>query len=69
MPWWQWADWERLIDWMALNGVNLPLANTGAEMIAYRVFTELGLTQDRPTCHGTVCRTLTNGKARFLKTG
>lgn len=44
MPWWQWADWERLIDWMALNGVNLPLANTGAEMIAYRVFTELGLT-------------------------
>lgn len=44
MPWWQWADWERLIDWMALNGVNLPLANTGAEEIAYRVFTGLGLT-------------------------
>ena len=26
--WWQWADWERHIDWMALNGVTLPLAFT-----------------------------------------
>ncbi len=43
MPWWQWADWDRLIDWMALNGINMPLANTGMEEIAYRVFTSLGL--------------------------
>lgn len=28
MVWWQWRDWERLIDWMALNGVTLPLAIT-----------------------------------------
>ena len=27
MPFWQWRDWERLIDWMALNGVNLPLGH------------------------------------------
>lgn len=46
MPWWQWSDWERLIDWMALNGINLPLANTGAEEIAYRVYTSLGLSDD-----------------------
>ena len=31
MPWWKWRDWERFIDWMALNGVNLPLAITGQE--------------------------------------
>ena len=31
MPWWQWADWERLIDWMALYGINMPLAITGQE--------------------------------------
>ncbi len=43
MPWWRWQDWERLIDWMALNGINLPLANTGAEEIAYRVYTGMGL--------------------------
>ena len=33
MPFWQWRDWERFIDWMALNGVNLPLATTGQEAI------------------------------------
>ena len=27
--WWQWPDWEQHIDWMALNGVTLPLAFTG----------------------------------------
>lgn len=44
MPWWKWNDWERLIDWMALNGVNLPLAITGQEVIWHKVWTKLGLT-------------------------
>ena len=26
---WDWERWEREIDWMALNGINLPLAFTG----------------------------------------
>ena len=43
MPWWQWRDWERLIDWMALNGVTMPLAITGQEAVWYRVWTKLGL--------------------------
>ena len=44
MPWWDWQEWEHFIDWMALNGVNLPLAITGQESIWYKVWTELGLT-------------------------
>lgn len=44
MPWWRWSDWERLIDWMALNGVTMPLAITGQETIWYNVWTKLGLT-------------------------
>lgn len=44
MPWWQWRDWERLIDWMALNGINMPLAITGQEVIWYKVWRKLGLT-------------------------
>lgn len=44
MPWWEWEDWERFIDWMALNGVNMPLAITGQESIWYNVWTRLGLT-------------------------
>lgn len=31
LPWYDWAQWERLIDWMALNGVNAPLSVTGQE--------------------------------------
>ncbi|PIA77834.1 alpha-N-acetylglucosaminidase [Gaetbulibacter sp. 4G1] len=43
MPWWQWKDWERFIDWMALNGINMPLAITGQEAIWYDVWKEYGL--------------------------
>lgn len=46
LPWWQWKDWERLIDWMALQGVNLPLAITGQESIWLRVWRRYGLTDD-----------------------
>ena len=44
--WWQWADWEKHIDWMALNGVNLPLAFNGQEEIWRRVWTRIGLSQE-----------------------
>ena len=47
MPWWQWKDWEHFIDWMALNGVNLPLAITGQEAVWYDVWTEMGLTDEQ----------------------
>lgn len=46
MPWWSWEEWERFIDWMALNGVNLPLAITGQEAVWYRVWSKLGLTDE-----------------------
>ena len=43
MPWWKWKDWERFIDWMALNGVNLPLAITGQEKVWLNVWKKFGL--------------------------
>lgn len=43
MPWWEWKDWERFIDWMALNGVTMPLAITGQEAIWHKVWMQLGL--------------------------
>lgn len=46
MPWWQWRHWERFIDWMALNGVNMPLAITGQESIWLKVWKKLGLEED-----------------------
>ena len=46
MPWWQWSDWEHFIDWMALNGVNLPLAITGQEAVWQEVWSEMGLSDE-----------------------
>ena len=43
--WWNWTRWQREIDWMALNGFNLPLAFTGQEAIWQRVYHKIGLTQ------------------------
>lgn len=41
---WSWEDWELELDWLALRGVNLPLAWNGAEKIMVEVFREIGLT-------------------------
>lgn len=46
MPWWNWRKWERLIDWMALNGVNMPLAQGGTEAVWQKVWQSYGLTDD-----------------------
>ncbi|SDI42290.1 alpha-N-acetylglucosaminidase [Chryseobacterium taeanense] len=46
MPWWKWKDWERFIDWMALNGVNLPLAITGQEKIWLNVWKKFGFSEN-----------------------
>lgn len=46
MVWWQWPQWERFIDWMALNGVNMPLALTGQEAVWQQVWREMGMTDD-----------------------
>ena len=46
MPWWKWPQWERFIDWMALNGINMPLAITGQEAVWYEVWKEFGMTDE-----------------------
>jgi len=47
MLWWQWEDWERFIDWMALNGINMPLAITGQEAVWMEVWKGLGMSEDQ----------------------
>jgi len=42
MAWWDWARWQREIDWMTLNGINLPLALTGEEAVWQEVYRHLG---------------------------
>lgn len=47
MVWWDWTRWEQEIDWMALHGINLPLAVTGHEMVWRNLGKRLGLTQEQ----------------------
>lgn len=46
MAWWGWKEWERFIDWMALNGINMPLSQTGQEAVWYEVWKEFGMTDE-----------------------
>ena len=46
MPFWDWQRWEREIDWMALHGVNLPLAIVGEECVWRNMLLKLGYTED-----------------------
>jgi hypothetical protein len=41
--WWQWPRWEKEIDWMAMNGINLALAFTGQEKIWEITYARLGI--------------------------
>ncbi|KAL5021675.1 hypothetical protein ScPMuIL_000830 [Solemya velum] len=44
--WFQWLDWQKQIDWMAISGINLPLAFTAQEAIFQRVFMRMGFTME-----------------------
>lgn len=46
MAFWDWDRWEKEIDWMALHGINLPLAVVGADVVWYNVLTKLGYIKD-----------------------
>ena len=46
MAFWDWARWEQEIDWMALHGVNLPLAAVGEECVWRNLLLKLGYTSD-----------------------
>ncbi len=46
MPWWTWKEWEHFIDWMALNGINMPLALTGQEAVWQEVWRSYGMSDD-----------------------
>jgi len=46
MSWWDWERWEKEIDWMALHGINMPLAITGQEYIWDEVYKSYGFSDE-----------------------
>lgn len=52
-PFWGWKEWQREIDWMALHGINMPLAMAGQEAVWQKVWEGLGLTRKEATGYFT----------------
>ncbi|MCR5130605.1 MAG: alpha-N-acetylglucosaminidase [Prevotella sp.] len=46
MAFWDWERWQQEIDWMALHGVNLPLAVVGEECVWRNMLLKLGYTKE-----------------------
>lgn len=45
MPYWSRDRWDAEIDWMALHGIDMPLALTGQEAVERILFRKLGLSE------------------------
>ncbi|BDS05474.1 alpha-N-acetylglucosaminidase [Oceaniferula spumae] len=45
--WWDWERWQREIDFMAMNGVNMPLSVVGLEAAWYETMLKLGFTDEQ----------------------
>jgi alpha-N-acetylglucosaminidase len=46
MSWWGWERWQQEIDWMALHGINMPLAITGEEYTWDQVYRKMGFSDE-----------------------
>lgn len=47
MTFWDWERWEKEIDWMALHGVNMPLAINGLEEVWERTLKRMGYNDEQ----------------------
>ncbi len=45
MAFWDWDRWQKEIDWMALHGINMPLAMTGIDVVWRNTLLRLGYTK------------------------
>jgi len=46
MPWWDEVRWQREVDWMALQGINMPLAVTGLEAVWQQTLRQFKMNDD-----------------------
>ena len=45
MCWWNFERWEKEIDFMAMNGINMPLAVIGSEAVLFETLLEFGFSE------------------------
>ena len=44
--WWNWSRWERELDYMAMNSINMPLSVVGLEAVWYNTLLKYGFTDE-----------------------
>jgi len=47
MAFWDWERWQTEIDWMALHGINMPLAAVGHECVWRNILLRMGFNEER----------------------
>ncbi len=47
MAFWDWNRWQKEIDWMALHGINMPLAAVGTECVWRNMLLKLGYSEEK----------------------
>ena len=57
-PWWDWKRWERELDYMAMNSINMPLSVVGLEAVWYNTLLKYGFTDQE-------ARTFLTGPGHF----
>lgn len=43
---WKWPEWQKMIDFMVLNGVNLGIATIGLEKVWYNTLEQMGFSEE-----------------------
>ena len=46
-PFWKWDQWQRFVDWMAMNGINRPLLQCGQEATWLKVWESYGIPRQK----------------------
>ncbi|MBK7030839.1 MAG: alpha-N-acetylglucosaminidase C-terminal domain-containing protein [Bacteroidales bacterium] len=52
-PFWKWEQWQKELDWMALHGINMPIAMAGQEAVWHKVYSDMGMTDLEIRSHFT----------------
>lgn len=52
-PFWKWEQWQKELDWMALHGINMPIAMAGQEAVWHKVYSDMGMTDTEIRSHFT----------------
>lgn len=49
-PWWDWERWQKELDFMAMNSINMPLSVIGLDAVWYNTLLKYGFSDEEARC-------------------